>query len=191
MNLLDNNTSNSISHLDSSASFKVSNLINNFLDYYLFDHWIILCIGTDRSTGDALGPFVGSKLVLAQLEGFTIFGTLDEPVHALNLKDTISMIKNNFPCSGVIAIDSSLGRFDSVGSIQIKDGPLKPGAGVNKNLPEIGNFHITGVVNVGGFMEYLVLQNTRLNLVVKMSNIISSSIIKSSYKKISNLRLKI
>ncbi|MGD9678390.1 MAG: spore protease YyaC [Vulcanibacillus sp.] len=191
MNLLDNNTSNSISHLDSSASFKVSNLINNYLDHYLFDHWIILCIGTDRSTGDALGPFVGSKLVLAQPEGFKIFGTLDEPVHALNLKDTINLINNNYPYSGVIAIDSSLGRYDSVGSIQIKDGPLKPGAGVNKNLPEIGNFHITGVVNVGGFMECLVLQNTRLNLVVKMSNIISSSIIKSSYRKISNLNLKI
>ncbi|MFY9218842.1 MAG: DUF1256 domain-containing protein, partial [Tepidanaerobacteraceae bacterium] len=52
-------------------------------------------------------------------------------------------------------------------------GSLKPGAGVNKKLPPVGNFHITGVVNVGGFMEYLVLQNTRLFTVMKMVDIIS------------------
>ena len=41
----------------------------------------------------------------------------------------------------------------------------KPGAGVNKDLPPVGDLYITGVVNVGGFMDYLVLQNTRLYLI--------------------------
>lgn len=191
MSLLNNNLSYSINYLDSYASFKISTYINNFLDYYLFNHWIILCIGTDRSTGDALGPIVGSKLALNQPKKFTIMGTLEEPVHALNLKETIDVINNKYPNSGIIAIDSSLGRLDSVGNILIKDGPVKPGAGVKKDLPKIGHFHITGIVNVGGFMEYLVLQNTRLNLVVKMSDIISSSIIRSSYKKVSTLQVKL
>jgi len=34
-------------------------------------------------------------------------------------------------------------------------------------------------VNVGGFMEYVVLQNTRLNLVWRMSENISSLITRS------------
>jgi hypothetical protein len=33
-----------------------------------------------------------------------------------------------------------------------------------------------GIVNVGGFMEYMILQNTRLSLVMKMAEIISAGI---------------
>jgi len=47
---------------------------------------------------------------------------------------------------------------------------------VNKDLPPVGDIHMTGIVNVGGFMEYFVLQNTRLNLVVKMADIIAGCI---------------
>ena len=47
---------------------------------------------------------------------------------------------------------------------------------MNKNLPEVGEVHITGIVNVAGFMEYFVLQNTRLSIVMKMADIISRSI---------------
>jgi hypothetical protein len=39
--------------------------------------------------------------------------------------------------------------------------------------------HIVGVVNVGGFMEYLVLQNTRLSLVMRMAEVISTGLINS------------
>ncbi|MFP3381143.1 DUF1256 domain-containing protein, partial [Bacillus sp. SIMBA_069] len=54
-------------------------------------------------------------------------------------------------------------------------GALKPGAGVGKELPPIGDASITGVVNVGGFMEYFVLQNTRLSLVMKMATQIADA----------------
>jgi len=53
---------------------------------------------------------------------------------------------------------------------------LKPGAGVKKELPVVGDIHITGVVNVGGFMEYFVLQNTRLHLVISMAEVIAKGI---------------
>jgi hypothetical protein len=33
--------------------------------------------------------------------------------------------------------------------------------------------HITGVVNTGGFMDFLVLQSTRLSVVMKMADIIA------------------
>jgi putative sporulation protein YyaC len=66
--------------------------------------------------------------------------------------------------------------MDSIGCITLADGPLKPGTGVHKQLPEVGEAHMTGIVNVGGFMEYMVLQNTRLNLVWRMSENICSLI---------------
>lgn len=140
---------------------------------------VILCIGTDRSTGDALGPLVGSKLSSSDSKQFYVYGTLEEPVHAINLKEKIDYVSKEHHNPLVIAIDACLGQFNNVGSINVADGPLKPGAGVKKELPAVGTFHITGIVNVGGFMEYFVLQNTRLSVVMKMADIISESLDRS------------
>ena len=38
-------------------------------------------------------------------------------------------------------------------------------AGVNKKLPPIGDIGISYIVNVGGGIEYLTLQNTRLSII--------------------------
>lgn len=157
----------------------------------LFDHLhtvstskeiVILCIGTDRSTGDALGPLVGTKLSEAKLNNIQVYGTLDKPVHAVNLEEKIAAIRSNHFNPFVIAIDACLGQLSSVGQVQIGTGPLKPGAGVKKNLPSVGDLHITGIVNVGGFMEYFVLQNTRLHLVMEMAEVIAKSIHKTDQK---------
>lgn len=144
---------------------------------------VILCIGTDRSTGDALGPLIGTHLSRLKLPQLHVYGTLDDPVHATNLEYNIQAIQHNLSNPFIIAVDACLGRLDSIGCITLADGPLKPGAGVNKSLPEVGEVHMTGIVNVGGFMEYMVLQNTRLNLVWRMSENISS-IITRSYLRI-------
>ena len=79
----------------------------------------------------------------------------------------------------IIAVDACLGRMENVGSIQLGNGSLQPGAGVNKELPPVGQVHITGIVNVGGFMEYMVLQNTRLNLVMRLADVIVSGLSKT------------
>jgi putative sporulation protein YyaC len=135
-----------------------------------------ICIGTDRSTGDALGPLVGSQLEKMDGSRLRIYGTLDEPVHAVNLQATLNQMQRELKHPRVIAVDACLGQLSSVGWIQVGSGPLRPGAGVNKRLPEVGQVHITGIVNVSGFMEYFVLQNTRLSIVMKMADIIANAI---------------
>lgn len=140
---------------------------------------IVVCVGTDRSTGDSLGPLVGTALARENSTLFDLYGTLEEPVHAMNLGDTLLKILRQARQPFVIAVDACLGQVSSVGCIQVGSGPVRPGAGVNKELPPVGDIHMTGIVNVGGFMEYFVLQNTRLNLVVKMSEIIAQSILKA------------
>lgn len=141
---------------------------------------IIICIGTDRSTGDSLGPLVGSKLHEKDTSYFHVYGTLDEPIHAVNLEEQLIKIKRRHHNPFIIAIDACLGRLNSVGIISIGDGPVKPGAGVNKQLPSVGDIHITGIVNVSGFMEFFVLQNTRLSLVMKMASAIADGISEAS-----------
>ncbi|MCL6574238.1 MAG: DUF1256 domain-containing protein, partial [Bacillus sp. (in: Bacteria)] len=49
-----------------------------------------------------------------------------------------------------------------------------------KDLPAVGDIHITGIVNVSGFMEFFVLQNTRLNLVMNMAKTIANGIYETS-----------
>jgi putative sporulation protein YyaC len=144
-------------------------------DTYKPSPLVILCIGTDRSTGDALGPLVGERLKKTCRHA-SVLGSLAEPVHAGNLSGIVSEVNELYNNPFVIAIDASLGRSENVGTVKLGHGSLKPGAGVNKDLPAVGNFHITGIVNVGGFMEYFVLQNTRLFIVMKMANIISDGI---------------
>ncbi|SHK53617.1 spore protease YyaC [Desulforamulus aeronauticus] len=142
---------------------------------------VIVCIGTDRSTGDCLGPLVGTKMTGCTNHGFTVYGTLDEPVHASNMNDRLTAIEATHPDAVIIAIDACLGHLENVGCVNIAAGSLAPGAGVNKNLPAVGQLNITGVVNVGGFMEYLVLQNTRLNLVMRLANLITEGLIQTAH----------
>lgn len=136
---------------------------------------VLLCIGTDRSTGDCLGPLIGTRLNRRSLP-VVVCGTLDEPVHAVNLQETLDQLKARYRDPFILAVDACLGRTESVGYISVKEGPLMPGTGVNKNLPSAGQLHVIGIVNVGGFMEYLVLQNTRLSLVMRMADLVADSI---------------
>lgn len=142
---------------------------------------IYLCIGTDRATGDCLGPLVGTRLQ-ALAPNAHIYGTLENPAHAANLVDTLTKIKHDFSHPLIIAIDASLGNANRIGFINVRKGSLKPGTALNKLLPEVGDFHISGVVNVGGFLEQMVLQNTRLHIVYAMANVIAKSLHLANYK---------
>ena len=135
---------------------------------------LIFCIGSDRSTGDALGPLVGSMLQMYSIKN--VIGTLSEPVHALNIEKKLAFIEVNFSSPIILAIDASLGQKQNIGHVEIGSGSVKPGAAVQKTLPAIGDLYITGIVNIGGFMEFMVLQSTRLNLVIKLARFISRGI---------------
>jgi len=135
------------------------------------DAVVVLCVGTDRAIGDALGPLVGSWLEESGPHPYAVLGTLDKPVHAANLVETLKTLERTYRRPFVVAVDACLGRSESVGMLTVGQGSLRPGAGVNKQLPKVGHVYVTGVVNVGGFMEYFVLQNTRLNLVMRMAKV--------------------
>ena len=137
---------------------------------------IFVCIGTDRSTGDSLGPLIGYKVNALSYKNIFVYGSLENPVHAKNLDETMKKIYLEYKKPFVIAIDACLGKMDHVGYVTIGEGSLKPGSGVNKDLTPVGDMNITGIVNFGGFMDFLVLQNTRLSVVMKMADLISMGI---------------
>lgn len=137
---------------------------------------IFLCVGSDRCTGDSLGPLVGYHLKHIKRKNIYVYGSLEYPVHSQNLQDTIDKIYNNFNNPYIIAIDASLGSFNNIGKIFIENKPLCPGLALDKGLPSVGDLSITGIVNVSGKFEFMVLQNTRLYTVNALAETIAKGI---------------
>ena len=164
-----------IHYKDTGAIWKLSTL---FLEKIPFTsrEVVFLCIGTDRSTGDALGPLIGSLLTENTSFPHNVIGTLENPLHALNLEETVNRLSIEHPNAFVVAIDACLGKSSSVGQLLVQNGPLLPGKAVGKELPSIGDIAVKGVVNIGGFMEHSVLQSTRLHLSYEMGQAISRAL---------------
>lgn len=141
---------------------------------------IFLCIGTDRCTGDSLGPLVGYKLknisLLFESKNIYFYGSLENPIHSLNLESVLLKINSNFINPYIIAIDSCLGQTINIGKVFISNAPVYPGAALNKNLPSVGDLSITGIVNISSKYDFLTLQNTRLYTVMLLSDTIYKGI---------------
>jgi len=160
------------------ASFHLAEHLSKLIarHNFKFETIVVLCIGTDRVTGDSLGPLVGYKLSKSHLDSVKIYGTLENPVHALNLAETTKEIYNTCSKPFIIAIDASLGSFNHLGYITLGKGPLTPGLGVKKTLLPVGDVFITGIVNVSGVLDNLILQTTRLDTVMTLADCISLGI---------------
>lgn len=136
---------------------------------------VILCIGTDRATGDCLGPIIGTSLMVNSMNA-TVYGSLLTPVHANNLKTIIQEIYVQFENPFIIAIDACLGIPEHIGHITLSSNSLCPGESIQKNLPHIGDISITGIVNQASHSNFLILQSTRLHHVMLLANTISSGL---------------
>lgn len=137
---------------------------------------VFLCIGTDRSTGDSLGPLIGYKLQQKNLAGALVFGTLNQPVHAMNLEHYQELLSTRYRDALVVAVDASVGSREHVGYVTLGKGALKPGLGVSKELKAVGDIFITGIVGGCGNYDPLMLQSVRLSIVMQMADCISRSI---------------
>lgn len=135
---------------------------------------VFVCIGTDRSTGDALGPLVGTAL---QDNGFKqVIGTLEHPCDSSNLLERIADIPED---AYVIAIDACLGHPSTLGLYLVQDQPLQPAASVGNGLPWIGDYSIAAVVNTYSPKPYWTLQTTSLHAVMRQAEEIVKAIVLS------------
>ena len=135
---------------------------------------VLICIGSDRATGDCLGPLVGQSLIDSPV--YSVYGSLQSPVHAKNLDHTIELIYTFHKNPFVIAIDSCLGCEEHVGYITLSSMPLCPGQGVSKSLPPIGDISITGIVDRFSESYHETIQTTRLQTVFYLASFIAKGI---------------
>src|SRR5690625_3154973 len=95
-----------LAHDYTSIEQQMVNQVSQWLPVDEKQSIIVLCIGTDRSTGDSLGPLTGTLLQNKKLRYMNVYGTLHEPVHALNLESYISLIQREHSFPFIIAVDA-------------------------------------------------------------------------------------
>lgn len=161
---------------DILAYYELAYFIKDYLDI----NTIIVCIGTDRCIGDCLGPLVGTFLKERSFP-LPVYGTISEPIHALNLEKRLTEIKSIHPKASIIGVDACLGDGDSIGEIQGRDYPIHPGKGVGKSLPDVGESSIIGIVDSSDNNELFTNRTIRLNLIMEMSKVISDGLIHALY----------
>ena len=138
---------------------------------------VIVCIGSDLSVGDSLGPVTGTKLK-EKLSGYNVYvyGTLAKPITAHEVKYTNQFIKNTHPDSTIIAIDAAVGAAGDIGLIKVAKRGIKPGSGANKRLSKVGDVSVMGIVAEKSLFNYSLFSSTRLNIVYKMAEIIAEGV---------------
>ena len=134
---------------------------------------IFVCIGTDRCTGDALGPWIGTLLSMHDLGDHIVYGTIKKPVHALTIEKTVAEIKEKYSGRQVIAIDAASGVF--TGYMRVKDEPILPGLGVGKTLPPVGDYSIVGTT----CSKNENIMYARLDMIFDMSEVIVGAIVQA------------
>ncbi|ERM93237.1 spore protease YyaC [Caldanaerobacter subterraneus] len=161
---------------EEKASFQIA----NFLSRHLLPETVFLCIGTDRFITDSLGPIVGNLISGSLPPIYYVYGTLKNPVHAINLEENLRYIKKKHPYSKIIAVDASLGEEENIGKISIKKSPIHPGKGVGKILPPVGDLSIVGIVDSFHAKD---LNSIRLGFIYEIAETIANGILIASYSK--------
>lgn len=157
-----------------------SNHLKNYI-YFLKkepENLILLCIGTDKITGDCLGPLTGSAL---QKSGcpLPVYGTLDAPVHAGNLPEMLSKIRSRHRRPFLLVVDAAVGAKEHVGQVTLCAKPLYPGTGVFRPLPPVGNISVTGIVHEASADSEFLLPCTGFYLVDRLAKYIADGIMRS------------
>ena len=162
----------SFSFKDKYAVQKVRDSLENF-----FDHGkpVIVCIGTDLTIGDSLGPIIGMMLINKNVNAF-VYGTLNCPVTAKDVKALSEFLKKAHNGERILVIDAAIGVSDDVGKIKVERAPIKPGSGANKDLPEVGDVNLIGIIAEKSSSNYAFLNLTRLSAVYNMASVIADGI---------------
>lgn len=162
-----------------------SKINNNYSDL------VFLCIGTDRMTGDCFGPLVGNRIKEAIGNNIkcTVYGDLENPLIYSGIDKSLKEIneKCDNPC--IIAIDAALSNESNIGKILVRKGGLKFGVAINKGRREVGNISIEAIIGRNYKTTHKnmeLLQNTSLNFVMNLVDIVSGGIVEIIKREYNN-----
>ena len=165
----------SINHCDC----REINITSQLFEYILpLNHFpVVLCLGSDKITGDSLAPLVGSMLKSLHSPCF-VYGDLKYPVTAKNLLSTLKYIKNIHSFQKILIIDASVGKQCDIGKIKFSDHGISPGKATGQNFETMGDLSIVGIVTTKN--EIGKINPTRLFHIFQLAETITKSIYTAS-----------
>lgn len=138
---------------------------------------VYMCIGTEKVFSDSLGPRVGTLLNARMNQPTFVYGLIEQNITAENLCRSYEFIRSMHPNAPIVVVDAGVGETSQIGNVQLCDGGILPGAATNKNLPEIGDVGIVGIVAERGMNDFYTLNSAKDRLVGEVAQFIADAII--------------
>lgn len=116
----------------------------------------------------------------------SVYGSLEDPIAQSNLNDKLNEIYFKFSSPFIVAVDAALSKAEHIGKIFVMNNSVKLGKGLGKDIAQIGDISIKGVVGKkekSKKRNMQVLQNTSLNMVMNLANIVSNGIVEVLQEK--------
>ena len=136
---------------------------------------VFVFVGSDCNIGDSLAPLSSSFLNLAAGNVF-FYGSLSELITAKEVPFMAKYLKNAHPNSVIVVVDAAIGKKWDIGRVKVQNFGIKPGLGVNKDLPMLGDISIIGVVGEKGAFKSGNVPNIRLSCIYNMAKSIARGI---------------
>jgi len=130
---------------------------------------VFLCLGSDKLIFDSLGPLTGTLLKNQKDFPHYVYGTMSEPVTALQVEKAIRFIRSFHRGSEVIVIDSAIGKREEIGTIKFFNRGLRPALGVDKEMAVVGDKSIMGIVTTKDAVKDMNTCNVKLQDVFLMA----------------------
>ena len=100
---------------------------------------LFLCIGSEKISGDCIGPIVGTLLKEKYRIPYPVLGTEDNSVNGANIRAYRDNIKKYFPDYKIIAVDSAVGDDKDLWTLKIREGGVRAGGALNPSVEYYGN----------------------------------------------------
>lgn len=130
---------------------------------------IILCVGSDKISGDCVGPLVGDMLTNRFGVRCFVYGVSGRSVNGKNLSEYIDFISKVHPDSPIIAVDACVSNCLAVGTVKVIDGGISPRRAVTNTTKTVGDLGILGVVGKPSTDTLSTLMSVSIDNVIKIS----------------------
>lgn len=131
---------------------------------------VYMCIGTEKVCADSLGPLVGQMLNDNMESPVFVYGIYGYNITAQNVERCHKFIRQLHPDCTLVVIDAGVGDSDQVGSIQLADKKIVPGAATDKSLTAVGDVSLVGIVSNRDMQDFYSDSQDKQRLVQKTAH---------------------
>ena len=149
-----------------------------FKNYLRGKDLMFVGVGTTKAYLDSCGPKICSEL---KRNNLTVFGTVEDQFHGTNIERKINVLNDIYKNKFKIAIDSCVSEAKEINSIILDNEGLKPGAGMNKIFPRVGDFSLKIVMSDSAdeIIKYTTTSNCEVNELKEVFNRVDRAVQKT------------